>query len=76
MRKSCCLVEVETVLPSALLSFPVADDNSGDRSQHVSVSEPNVMLRVLPREYLFSCYSHSADEKTEAGGGYCSQLRL
>ena len=50
LRKSCCLVEVETVLPSALLSFPVADDNSGDRSPHVRECEPNVMLRVLPLE--------------------------
>lgn len=48
LRKSCCLVEVETVLPSALLSFPVADDNSGDRSPHVRECEPNVMLSVLP----------------------------
>lgn len=55
LRKSCCLVEVETILPSALLSFPVADNNSGDCSQHVSVCEPNVMLRVLPREYPSSC---------------------
>ena len=47
LRKSCCRVEVETVLPSALLSFPVADNNSSDCSQHVF---PNIMLRVLPCE--------------------------
>lgn len=39
LLRKCCRVEVETVLPSALRSFPVADNNSGDCSQHVFVSQ-------------------------------------